>query len=58
MSLRSANLEAVYGEPQNRSWSLSFIKKDDDGKDYRVYARLDASTGEMQSLLPITPAIP
>jgi hypothetical protein len=49
MSLRSAHLEAVYGEPQNRSWSLSFIKKDDDGKDYQVYARLDASTGEMQS---------
>ncbi|MGE5544755.1 MAG: S-layer homology domain-containing protein [Bacillota bacterium] len=48
MSLRSANLEAVYGQPQIRCWNVSFIKKDN-GKDYRVYARLDASTGELQS---------
>ncbi len=48
MSLRSAYLEAVYGEPQNRSWNLNFTKTDN-GKEYRVYARLDASTGEMKS---------
>lgn len=49
MSLRNAHLEAVYGQPQNRIWILSFTKKDDKGKDHRVYARLDAASGEILS---------
>lgn len=48
MSLRNAHLEAEYGRPQNRNWILSFTKKDDNGKDHRVYARLDAASGEIQ----------
>ncbi len=48
MSLRNAYLEAVYGQPQNRNWILSFTKKDENGKDHRVYARLDAASGEIQ----------
>lgn len=49
MSLRSAHLEADYGQPQTRSWSLSFIKSDANGVDFRLYARLDASSGELMS---------
>ena len=49
MNLRSAHLEASYGEPQNRSWSLSFIRTDADDNNFRIYTRLDASTGELQS---------
>jgi len=49
MNLRSAHLEASYGEPQNRNWSLSFIRTDADNNNFRIYARLDASTGELLS---------
>jgi len=49
MSLRNAHLEAVYGQPQDRVWILSFTKKDAQGKDHRVYVRLDAASGEILS---------
>ena len=49
LTLRSANLEASYEQPQIRSWTLSFIKTDADGNDYRLYARLNASSGELLS---------
>ena len=57
MSLRNAHLEAEYGRPQNRNWILSFTKKDDNGKDHRVYARLDAASGKSSTSLTAIPTI-
>lgn len=49
MSLRSASLEADYGQPQIRSWILNLAKSDDKGSNSMLFARIDASSGELIS---------
>lgn len=49
LPLRSVSLEAEYSQPQIRSWILNFVKSDPNGANSYLFARIDASSGELMS---------